>query len=447
MKSCLLLKTLLIITVALSMYDSSVAQDQWQILETESQSQERHENAFVKSGENFYLLGGRGSRPTDIYNPSTHTWMEGAPAPIEISHFQAVSYEGLIYVMGGLTGNWPSETPLSHIYIYDPLIDKWFLGPEIPSHRQRGAAGVAVYNDKIYLVCGIVNGHTSGWVPWLDEFDPATNSWRELPDAPRSRDHFQAAVVGDKLIAAGGRKSGYDGQGFEATIAETDVYDFLTGTWSTLPSPEGDIPTQRAGTAAIGTGSEAIVIGGESGSQTVSHNEVEALDPETGIWRSLPALNTGRHGTQVIYSEGNLYIEAGSGDRGGGPELSSLEKFTLSEEESSENEPIVAGTLELSGESHDFGPVRPHTTKTATFELDNSGGNQGILLSYMIVTGSEEFVVDFPYTLPYVIGSDKTVSFDVHFTPNSNQSAETSLLIKVADRGDRQPKEIQLSGN
>jgi hypothetical protein len=447
MSTRLILTCILTSILVFSCINSADAQNQWHQLETENQSIERHENAFVKAGDKFYLLGGRGDRPTDIFDPATRTWTQGSPAPIEISHFQAVTLDGLILVMGGLTGNWPSETPLSHIYIYDPLIDKWFTGPEIPPHRQRGAAGVAVYNDKIYLVCGIVNGHTSGWVPWLDEYDPATNTWRELPDAPRARDHFQAVVVGDKLIAAGGRKSGFEGQGFEATVAETDIYDFITGTWSTLPSPDGDIPTQRAGTAAIGTDSYAIVIGGESGSQTISHNEVEALDPETGTWHSFPSLQTGRHGTQAILSEGNLYIEAGSGNRGGGPELASLEMFSLSEAEYTENEPIVAGNLEVSEEAYDFGNVRPHTTQIKTVEISNSGGNQGILLNYMIVTGSDEFALNFPYALPYVLGPDQTVSFEIYFTPKSNQPSEATLHIKAADRGDRQPKEIQLNGN
>jgi hypothetical protein len=426
---------------------SLAAQDRWQQVETENQSNKRHENAFVKAGDKFYLIGGRGIKPTDIYDPSTQTWTEGAPTPIEISHVQAVSYQGLIYLMGGLTGSWPSETPLSHIYIYNPLIDKWFLGPKIPSHRQRGAAGVVVHNDKIYLVCGIVNGHTSGWVPWLDEFDPATNTWNELPDAPRARDHFQAAIVGDKLVATGGRKSGYEGQGFEATIAQTDIFNFNTESWSTLPSPEGDIPTQRAGTAATSTDNEAIVIGGESGSQTAAHNEVEALDPATGSWRTLPELQTGRHGTQVILSEGYLYIEAGSGDRGGGPELSSLERYAIPGIDSSADEPIVAGTLKVSAEEYDFGSVQPGTTESTTFEISNTGGNQGILLSYVIATGSDEFTVDFPHSLPLIVGPGKSVTLGVSYTSKNETTSEASLIIKEADRGDQQPKEIKLQGN
>jgi len=54
---------------------------------------------------------------------------------------------------------------------------------------------------------------------------------------------------------------------------------------------------------------------------------VEALDVETGEWTDLPSLNQGRHGTQAIVYNGKIYIAAGSGNRGGGPELTSMEVF------------------------------------------------------------------------------------------------------------------------
>ena len=447
MKTPLLSKTFFIFVIFAFVYDFSIAQSQWQEVDADNQSGKRHENAFVKVGDKFYLLGGRGIKPVEIYDPATGIWSDGAMAPLEISHFQAVSYQGLIYVMGALVGGWPSETPLSHILIYDPLQDKWMVGPEIPPHRQRGAAGAVAYNDKIYLVCGIVNGHTSGWVSWVDEYDPATNTWKQLPDAPRARDHFQAAVVNGQLVVTGGRKSGYQGQGFEATIAETDVYDFSTGTWRTLPSPDGGIPTQRAGCTAIVVGDEVIVIGGESGSQEKAHGEVEALNITTQSWRKLPGLQTGRHGTQVILSEGNLYIGAGCGNRGGSPELNSFETYEMPGADATENEPVTAGTLKISEDNHAFGKVRPYATHSQTFELSNTTGNQGIPLTYMIVAGSDDFAVDFPYALPYVITPGKSITFNVHYTPKSNEPSEATLLIKMADRGKIQPREITLKGN
>ena len=371
---------------------------------------------------------------------------EGATVPLEISHFQAVEFNGMIYVMGALVGNWPSETPLTNILIYDPLEDIWIIGPEIPAHRQRGAAGAVAYMDKIYLVCGIVNGHTSGWVPWLDEFDPATNTWRSLPDAPRARDHIQVGIVDNQLVVAGGRRSGFQGQGFEATIAETDVYDFETGSWSTLSSPGGDIPTQRAGGTALVVDEKVVIIGGESGSQVKAHSEVEALTLSTQTWESWPNLQEGRHGTQAILSEGNLFIAAGCGNRGGSPELNSLEMYPTSME-ASPGDTLQAGSLKASIEEYDFGEVRPFTTKTATIQLENTGGNQSIALAYLIAAGNDAFAIDFPFELPLMISPGESVKFDISFSPSENTTVETSVLIKTANAGRKQPLEIIVSGN
>ena len=124
----------------------------WHSLESEGSATERHENAFVRAGDKFILLGGRGLKPTDIYDTQTKEWTEGAQPPFEIHHIQAVELDGLVYVVGAMTGGWPYETPLSHILIYDPVLDEWAIGPEIPEHRRRGAAGTVVYNEKIYII-------------------------------------------------------------------------------------------------------------------------------------------------------------------------------------------------------------------------------------------------------------------------------------------------------
>jgi hypothetical protein len=72
---------------------------------------------------------------------------------------------------------------------------------------------------------------------------------------------------------------------------------------------------------------EVILTGGEGFGQT--WGETEALNVETREWRSLGSLNQPRHGTQMFHHEGQLYIAAGSGDQGGGPELTSLETYAF----------------------------------------------------------------------------------------------------------------------
>ncbi|MGD1890319.1 MAG: Kelch repeat-containing protein [Cyclobacteriaceae bacterium] len=298
----------------------------WQLVSTNNEPLARHENAFTELNGKFYLIGGRTNKPINIFDPATNTWSEGATPPLEMHHFQALPYQGKIYVLGAFTGGFPRETPVPDVYTYDLATDKREIVASIPEDRRRGAAGVVAYQDKIYVVCGIQDGHYDGHVCWLDEFDPATGEWTKLADAPRTRDHFQAAVIGDRLLAAAGRNtSAKTGKTMELTIAEVDVYDFNSGKWETLEQP---LPTLRAGTASVVQGNQLIVIGGESGEQVPAHSEVEAYSFGSKKWSHLANLQQGRHGTHALIYQDTIFVAAGSGNRGGGPELTSMEKFS-----------------------------------------------------------------------------------------------------------------------
>jgi N-acetylneuraminic acid mutarotase len=299
-------------------------------VDTENEPTARHENAFIEAGGKFYLLGGRGERPVNIYNPKTQQWSEGPAPPFQIHHFQAVTYAGDIYVVGAWSDDYPRENGLSHVYIYDTDQNEWQKGAAIPPGRRRGAAGVVVRNEKIYVVGGNVGGHGphATAVAWFDVFDPETGEWTALRDhpAPHARDHFQAAVANDKLVVMGGRDSGVEGFS-DSTLTAVDVYDFQTEEWSTWD--EAPLPTDRAGCTVTTRGDEVIITGGEGFGQT--WGETEALNVQTREWRTIGMLNQPRHGTQMFMHQGQLYIAAGSGDQGGGPELTSMETYSFEE--------------------------------------------------------------------------------------------------------------------
>lgn len=302
----------------------SVAQT-WKAAEPLNLPTKRHENAMTAVKGKLYLLGGRGVKPMEEYDPKKDTWTQKAMAPIEMSHFQAVSYGDEVYVVGAFTGSYPHEAPIPVMYIYNPARNEWRQGPEIPKDRLRGAAGAFVRNNKIYVVCGIQDGHWDGHVAWFDEYDPKTNTWRKLADAPRPRDHVSVALVGDKLYVAGGRLStARIQQVLNRTIPEVDVYDFKTNTWTTLEASK-NLPTLRAGNMAVAYGNKVLIIGGESDKQVPAHSEVEAYNTKTGQWEQLAMLHQGRHGTGAVSMNGKVYIVAGSANRGGGPELNSME--------------------------------------------------------------------------------------------------------------------------
>lgn len=304
-----------------------------------SDPEQRHESAFASVGDKFYLIGGRGTKTIQVYDPTTNQWSNTNTTTKDIHHFQAVTYEGKIYIIGALTGRFPDEDPVSNILIYDPDADKLITGASIPEDRQRGSSGVVVYNGKFYLISGNRNGHkaflddgtTPANVKWFDEYDPVTDSWKELPDAPHARDHFAAAVIGDKLYVAAGRRSkqGTPDGTFKDTEAAVDVYDFTTGKWLSGSDIPDDIPTQRAGAAATVLQGELIVMGGEVDSNPpddLALATTEALNPANGTWRELASMNLGRHASQAVVYNDSIYLPAGSKTKGA-TEIMASENF------------------------------------------------------------------------------------------------------------------------
>ncbi|MEM8856994.1 MAG: NPCBM/NEW2 domain-containing protein [Chloroflexota bacterium] len=289
-----------------------------------SQPTARHESAYVAFDNKFYLMGGRDNRPLEVFDPLSKKWMSLGTPPVNFHHFQPVVYNDLIYVIGAFVGDYPAETPVERIYTYNPANNSWTVGPQIPAARQRGSAGAVMFNNKIYLVGGSNNGHQGGYQPWFDVFDPATETWETLPDAPHARDHFMAVTLGNKLYVVGGRQTDLPNP-FDKTIPAVDVFDFVTEEWSSLDST---LSPPRAGANVVTYGSEFIVIGGESDTQSAAHNEVQAYDVLTNQWRDLPNLITGRHSGGAVIWNHEIYAASGSNQQGGS-EVSSQEKLSL----------------------------------------------------------------------------------------------------------------------
>ena len=323
MKNIYLILVLLLISLSAFLVKKEYS---WKILETKGQPTARHENAFVESEGKFYLLGGRGIKPVDIYNPQNNSWTKGAESPVEIHHFQAVSYHGKIIAGGAMTGPYPDEKPLANFYVYDPEYDHWTLGPEIPEERRRGSSGVVIHEEKLYLVCGIKDGHNGDHKSWVDVYDFQSRKWEILPDAPRARDHFHAVVAENKIYAFAGRNTSKNtNQVFDLTIPQIDVYDIKLNSWSTLKK---EIHIARAGASVALLKNEIFIIGGESMFTNEAHNEIEIWNLKLEKWMPIKYLERGRHGTQAISYSNKIWIAAGCGNRGGSPELNSLEVYS-----------------------------------------------------------------------------------------------------------------------
>ncbi len=319
-----------LLSILVSFSTSSLGANHWETISSVGKPTARHEAALTGFGGKLYLIGGRRINPVDVFDPASNRWTAKSPTPLELHHFQAVVLGDRIYLMGAMTGPYPREKPLERVVAYRPQTDKFEMLHAIPADRRRGGAGAVIYNDKIYLVGGITNGHIDGSRPWIDEYDPRTGAWKILPDAPHARDHFQAVVIGDRLYAAAGRTTSQaTNQVFDLTVEAIDIFDFKTGNW--LPTEEcPELPTPRAGNMAIAVDGKLVLGGGESILQRAAHDEIEVYDPVTQAWTKWPALNRGRHGTGFVQIGNHIYTASGCGNRGGSPELDSIERLAIS---------------------------------------------------------------------------------------------------------------------
>jgi hypothetical protein len=274
----------------------------------------RSEVSYTRVGGRFYLSWG--GTLHQAYNPKRDRWRPVASLPQALNHIQTVALAGKVYAIGGLVMGPGSPKPSSGtVWIYDPATDIFTSGAPMPEGRERGAGGVAVHDGLIYYVGGLHDGVP---VPWVDVYDPVADEWESLPDAPRARDHFQAAVVDGTLHAIGGRAGDVN-----APFGHHDALDLETGTWTTGLEP---LPTPRGGYAVAVLGDEILVIGGEGGGK--AFRKVEAYSTTDGSWRTLAPMDTPRHGIQAVVWRDRVFVAVGARTQGGSTPTDTHERFT-----------------------------------------------------------------------------------------------------------------------
>jgi N-acetylneuraminic acid mutarotase len=229
-----------------------------------------------------------GSSVNYEYDPATDTWRKRAPMPIGLSHVGVVGFNHKLYVFGGFTSLIHANAQNAAL-VYDPASDSWqWLAP---LSSRRGSVSAVAVDGKIHIFGG--RAHDPTPLAIHEVYDPATNQWATKAPMPVARDHMGIAVIDGKIHIVGGRSGGPTNN-----VAEHDVYDPATDTWSKA----APIPTPRSGGAAVYYDGLLIYAGGEckapdphapfGGGQ--DFDEVEAYNPKTDQWRSLPKLPSAR---------------------------------------------------------------------------------------------------------------------------------------------------------
>lgn len=270
----------------------SPSTDAWQMTTSYGAPAARWFHAAVWTGSEMIVWGGRANFfPSDHFNdgarysPTTDTWTPistyGAPTPR--SQCAAVWTGEELVVWGGETDG---GTMLADGAAYNPTTDSW---------RPIGNSGLAarmeptaVWTGSEMIVFGGVDATKPGWLSYGDgaRYNPFTDSWTPLPSggAPGSRTGHTAVWTGERMIIWGGRELPSD-----ARLNDGASYHPGSDTWASL-SPYG-APQARALHAAVWTGNEMIVWGGDAGSLLDTGARYNLA---TALWTSMTQANAPR---------------------------------------------------------------------------------------------------------------------------------------------------------
>ena len=252
---------------------------------------------------------GPGFRPRALvyeYDPASNAWAKKKPMRLNSHHVAFAGLNNRIYAFGGFVlpeAGGPAWNAIDNAWEYDPAKDEWKALAPMPT--KRGAAAAAVANGKIYITGGAnsIAGITENGIhptrphnvmTTVEEYDPATNTWRAVRPMLVARNHHTTASVGDKLYTIGGRIGSAFITGGANNIDLVEMYDPATNLWT----PREKMPTRRS---AMGWGvfnNYVIVAGGEYQDREMlaAYRAVEAYDATLNRWQVLPSMPHPRHG-------------------------------------------------------------------------------------------------------------------------------------------------------
>jgi N-acetylneuraminic acid mutarotase len=135
-------------------------------------------------------------------------WRLSAPMPEARAGYAAGVVEGQLLVAGGTywlgdPGAWMGKVFCATTQAFDPVSETWTRLPDAPV--KFGYAAGAATEDRLYVLGGVQDGRPSGRVLVLEKHARVFH-WREGPPLPEARVFAEAAVVQGKIFVVGGSR-------------------------------------------------------------------------------------------------------------------------------------------------------------------------------------------------------------------------------------------------
>lgn len=223
---------------------------------------------YVYSGFSDETVEGDGFR----FDPGSNTWEPIAPSPLQARSDPATAWTGRELLIWGGSQDPDHRSFFGDGAAYDPTTNTWRGLPDAPISAR---APLSVWTGRELIVWGVnaINGEVS-----VDgaAYDPLQDSWRTLPDAPIGLGRATAIWTDREMIVLG--DAGERNDGSSLAPAAGIAYDPATDKWRRL----ADSGLSNNASTASWNGSEMIAWD--------YLLETAAYDPDTDAWRSLPAV-------------------------------------------------------------------------------------------------------------------------------------------------------------
>jgi len=219
----------------------------------------------VCQGKLFFIGGNRDGCPAERYDPLVNTWSPLESFKQKIKFCTVVTFQGLLYVMGGVEQK--ENKRLNTVQRYNPDTNLWQVVSSLSSPRSSVCA-VATGNH-LYAIGGRSDVEL---VNIVERFDSKEKAWYLVAPTLECRVGACGAAVSEKVFLFGGFSSEVE---YSHTIF-CEIYDPVTNMWSSI----ANAVTPRVYASAVSFKGDIYVCGdfGE-------HNSLQIYDIVASEWK------------------------------------------------------------------------------------------------------------------------------------------------------------------
>lgn len=204
----------------------------------------------------------------DAYNPTTGRWRTVADTVPLLAPILVWTGDTILAVGWAATG-----APRSVAATLSLDTGEWTIGADAVAPDKLWSSDAWVWTGTELLV---MSGNQGLAAATMQAYNPTTNTWRLLPDAPLAPRYDAASVwTGGEWLIWGGN----DGM---SNFADGVAYNPITDTYRSL----ADSPLSARVVSGVWTGSEMVLLAGTSGAGGNAESDGAAYNPVTDTWRS-----------------------------------------------------------------------------------------------------------------------------------------------------------------